>query len=190
MSSERLGLWASLRRFKPEKRNRPLQRRPDTELDFIETTRTKPAKLLFDTTVYIDILRGRFPETGLLILRAVQAWHSPVTEAELVASIGMLDPSHPQSRKIVEEIADLIDRRPIPRTITPDVIIWREAAIVSGILARLQSYKKDERRRVLNDALLYITARRHGCTLLTRNITDFDFLQQLDPSGRVLFYRV
>src|SRR5438874_11020257 len=67
--------------------------------------------------------------------------------------------------------------------------IWREAGILSGTLARLQGYKSDQRRRVLNDALLFATARKHGCSVLTRNVLDFDFLQQLNPSGKVLFYR-
>jgi hypothetical protein len=51
---------------------------------------------------------------------------------------------------------------------------------LSGTLARLQGYKSDQRRRVLNDALLFATARKHGCSVLTRNVLDFDFLQQLD----------
>jgi hypothetical protein len=37
--------------------------------------------------------------------------------------------------------------------------------------------------------LLFSSARKFGCTVLTRNLSDFDRLQQLDPSGRVLFYR-
>jgi predicted nucleic acid-binding protein len=41
----------------------------------------------------------------------------------------------------------------------------------------------------LNDALLFATARKHGCTVLTRNVIDFDLLAQLDPSGRVIFYQ-
>jgi predicted nucleic acid-binding protein len=56
------------------------------------------------------------------------------------------------------------------------------------MLARLQNYDKNNRKRVLNDALLFSTARKHGLTVLTRNILDFDFLQQLEPTGRVLFY--
>jgi len=124
------------------------------------------------------------------MLRAVDAWHSPVTGAGLAAACGLLDPAHSGTRKVVEEIAALIDRRPVQRTVAPDQSVWREAGILSGILARLQGYDKDKRGRIRNDALLYITARRNGCTVLTRNITDFDFLQQLDPSGRVLFYRV
>jgi predicted nucleic acid-binding protein len=181
---------ASLRRIKPEKRNKPLQRRPDSALEFIETTASRPAKLLYDTTVYIDILQDRFPKEGELMLRAVDAWHSPVTEAELAAACGLLDPDHSQTRKVIEEIAALIDRRPVQRTVMPDQKVWREAGILSGILARLQIYERDQRRRILNDALLYVSARRSGCTVLTRNTSDFDFLQQLEPTGRVLFYRV
>jgi hypothetical protein len=51
------------------------------------------------------------------------------------------------------------------------------------VLARTQGYGKEQRRRVLNDALLFETARKHGCAVLTRNMVDFDLLQQLDPSG-------
>ena len=124
------------------------------------------------------------------MLRAVDAWHSPVTEAELAAACGLLDPDHSQTHKIIEEIAALVDRRPVQRTVMPDQKVWRESGILSGILARLQGYGKDQRRRILNGALLYVSARYSGCTVLTRNISDFDFLQQLDPAGSVLFYRI
>ena len=187
MSSE---LWRSLRRYKPEKYARPLRRRPDSELDFLETANSRPTRLLYDTTVYIDILQKRFPETGKATLRAVDAWHSPVTEAELASGVGLLDPSHPKTRELIDEIAGVLDHRPAQRTIAPDAMVWREAGILSGILARLQCFDKNQRRRLLNDALLFVTARRHGCTLLTRNVSDFDLMQQLVPAGRVLFYRV
>jgi predicted nucleic acid-binding protein len=186
LSSE---LWRSLRRYQPEKGNQPLQRRPDSELDFVEAAKFRPAKLLYDTTVYIDVLQKRFPETGKPMLRAVEAWHSPVTEAELASGVGLLDPSHPKTRQLIDEIAGVLDQRPAQRTIAPDVMIWREAGILSGILARLQGVDKSQRRRLMNDALLFVTARRHGCTLLTRNVGDFDLMQQLEPAGRVLFYR-
>jgi len=41
---------------------------------------------------------------------------------------------------------------------------------------------------LLNDALLLETARKYGLTVLTRNIGDFDLLQQLEPTAKVLFY--
>jgi predicted nucleic acid-binding protein len=179
----------TLRRLKPEKRRVQLKPRAESDLDFLETTSKKPRKLLYDTTVYIDILQNRFPQTGDLMLRATEAWHSAVTEAELAAAIGLLDPAHSETRNIVEQITAVIEQRPRFRTIVPDAEVWREAGILSGILARVQGYGKDQRRRALNDALLFATARKHGCVVLTRNVVDFDLLQQLNPSGSVLFYK-
>ena len=180
---------ATLRRLKPEKRRAQLKPRAESDLNFIETTSKEPRKLLYDTTVYIDILQNRFPQGGELMLRATEAWHSPVTEAELAAAIGLLDPAHSGTREIVEEITAVVERRPSYRTIVPDAEIWREAGVLSGTLARLQGYGRENRRRALNDALLFATARKHGCVVLTRNVVDFDLLEQLAPSGSVLFYK-
>ena len=180
----------TLRRLKPDKHRAQLKPRSESDMEFIGTTRQRPAKLLYDTTVYIDILQGRFPQQGEAILRATEAWHSPVTEAELAATCGLLDPAHPRTREIVEQVGAVIDRRPSYRTIPPDSEIWRVAGILSGMLARTQGYGKEQRRRVLNDALLFETARKHGCAVLTRNLIDFDLLQQLDPSGHVMFYTI
>lgn len=180
----------TLRRLRPDKHRAQLKPRAESELEFIGTTKQQPTKLLYDTTVYIDILQGRFPQHGEAMLRATETWHSPVTEAELAATCGLLDPAHSRTREIVEQVAAVIDRRPSYRTITPDAEIWREAGILSGMLARTQGYRKEQRRRVLNDALLFETARKHGCAVLTRNVVDFDLLQQLDPSGHVMFYTI
>jgi hypothetical protein len=87
------------------------------------------------------------------MLRATEAWHSPVTEAELAATCGLLDPTHSQTLQIIEQVAAVIDRRPSYRTITPDPEVWWEAGLLSGTLARIQGYGREQRRRVLNDAL-------------------------------------
>ena len=180
---------ATLRRLKPGKHRDAFKPRAESELDFLGSAKYRPAKLLYDTTVYIDILQGHFPQDGERMLRATEAWHSPVTEAELAAACGRLDPAHPGTRQIVEKITKVIERRSTYRTIIPDSDVWREAGILAGTLVRLQGYGKDHGRRILNDALLFASARKFGCAVLTRNVTDFDFLQQLDPSGRVLFYK-
>jgi predicted nucleic acid-binding protein len=187
LSSEFQGI---LRRLKPDKHRAQLHPRAESELEFIGTTRPRHPKLLYDTTVYIDILQGRFPQQGEAILRATEAWHSPVTESELAATCGLLDPAHSQTHKIIEQVVAVIERRPSYRTLTPDPEIWREAGVLSGTLARTQSYGTEQRRRVLNDALLFATARKYGCALLSRNVRDFDLLQQLDPSGKVMFYKI
>ncbi|HXX64410.1 MAG TPA: hypothetical protein VEO56_11505, partial [Bacteroidota bacterium] len=85
----------TLRRLKPGKHQDAFRPRTESELDFLGSAKYRPAKLLYDTTVYIDILQGRFPQNGERMLRATEAWHSPVTESELAAACGRLDPTHP-----------------------------------------------------------------------------------------------
>ena len=181
---------AILGRLKPEKHRAQLRPRAESELEFLGTSSHRPTKLLYDTTVYIDILQGRFPQQGEAMLRATEAWHSPVTEAELAASYGLLDPALPQTAAIIAQVAAVIDRRSSYRTITPDPEVWREAGVLSGTLVRTQGYGTEQRRRVLNDALLFASAGKYGCAVLSRDVRDFDLLQQLDPSGRVVFYKI
>ena len=178
----------TLRRLKPDKKLEQLKPRPDSDLTFLGAA--KPQSLLYDTTVYVDILQGRFPATGEIMLTATEAWHSTVAETELASICALLDPMHPDSGDVIKEVTILIDRMSPYRMIAPDREVWRTAGILTGTLARLQGIPRADRRRTLNDALIFATARKHGHTVLTRNIIDFDFLQQLDPAGRIAFYRV
>jgi len=178
----------SLRRLKPAKNRRPLARRDPNDLEFVDLDKKLPPNLLLDTTVYIDAFQGRLPRDIDILLRATRVFHSTVTEAELAATIGRLDPADKRTAHIVKTISTSLDRRPLHRIRTPDRETWREAAIASGIIERLQGYAKADRRRALNDALIYFTALKHGDTVLTRNLGDFDFLQQVMPGGRMLFY--
>lgn len=181
----------TLRRLKPDKRREQLKPRNESELPFLGVVSSdKPRSLLYDTTVYVDILQGRFPAEAEGILRAADAWHSTVAEAELAAASALLDPAHAHTREVMKQITAVIDQISPHRMIAPDRETWRDAGILTGTIARLQGISKADRRRILNDALIFATARKHGHTVLTRNLTDFDFLHQLDPSGRVLFYRV
>jgi predicted nucleic acid-binding protein len=180
---------STLRRLKPEKRRIRLVPRKHFELPFLGVS-LKPPSFLYDTTVYVDVLLGRFPEAGEAMLLAADAWHSTVAESELAAVCALLDPAHVNTRKVLTEVADLIDRIPSHRIIQPDREVWSEAGILTGTIGRLQGISKADRRRILNDALIFASARRRGHTVLTRNVVDFDFLHQLDPSGRVMFYRV
>jgi len=186
--SSSLNVRTILRRLRPEKHQEALRRRSVSELPFLESASDLPRILLYDTTVYVDILQGHFPRVGEVAVRAADTWHSTVTEAELVAPCGSLNPDHPSTDQTIKQITAVIERRPPHRTIAPDREIWLIAGILSGMLARLQGYGRENRRRVLNDALIFATAHKYGMTVLTRNTDDFDFLQQLDPSGRVLFY--
>jgi predicted nucleic acid-binding protein len=147
-----------------------------------------PRALLYDTTVYVDILQGRFPAAAEVAIRAADAWHSPIAGAELIASCGFLNPADTRTRETTRQILAVIERLPSHRIVAPDRETWLAAGILAGIVARLQGYGRAERRRILNDALIFATARKFGMTVLTRNLAGFDFLLQLDPTGRVAFY--
>jgi hypothetical protein len=88
----------------------------------------------------------------------------------------------------VHQVAESIDLRPEHRILSPNRDVWREAGILAGLLGRLQHYGKNERRKVLDDALLYLTATRNGCVVLTRYVLDFDLLMQLDGTEEAVFY--
>lgn len=167
-----------------------LKPRAQAELSFLGPEFARPRSFLYDTTVYVDILHGRFPEADEAMLRATDAWHSAVAEGELALLCALLDPAHPNTRNVIKEIIAIVSRMPAHRQISPDREIWRLASILTGTIARLQRMPKPDQRRILNDALIFATARKYGHTVLTRNVVDFDFLQQLDPSGSVVFYKV
>ena len=178
----------SLRRLKPEKRQKQLEYHDRAHLRFLPNLKPPFPKLLLDTTVYIDALQGNLPEYAGIVLRAGKLWHSTVTESELAALAGLLDPKRPETASVIVQVAESIDQRPEHRILSPDRDIWREAGILAGLLARLQHYHKNERRKALNDALIYLTATKNGCVVLTRNVLDFDLLMQLDGTGQAVFY--
>ena len=178
----------SLRRLKPEKRQKQLEYRDRSQLRFLSNLKPPFPKFLLDTTVYIDAMQGNLPEYAEIALRAGDLWHSTVTESELAALAGLLDPKHPDTASVVSQVAEAIDQRPEHRILSPNRDVWREAGILAGVLARLQHYGKNERRKSLNDALIYLTASKNGCVVLTRNVLDFDLLMQLDATGQAVFY--
>lgn len=178
----------SLRRLKPEKHRKPLPYRDRSRLRFLSDLKAPFPKLLLDTTVYIDVLQGSLPDYAEVAMRAGSLWHSTVTEAELAAVAGLLDPAHPETTGVIAQVAASINLRPVHRILNPDRDAWREAGILAGLLARLQGYGKNQRRKALNDALIFLTAAKHGCAVLTRNISEFDLLMQLDARGHAIFY--
>ena len=182
---------AVLRRLKPEKRLDSLAHREVNDLPFFHLASSIPEKLLYDSTVYIDNLNKKYPVTSEGVVRASQIWHSSVTEAELLHASGRLDPRHPATAKAIARITQTLRNRPPYRTIVPDQQIWQEAGVLTGLITRIRKQEDGiQQRRLMNDALIFFSALKYGCTVLTRNLSDFDAMQQLVPQGRVLFYEV
>ncbi len=188
--SSRSRVEQSLRRLKPDKHLTRLRPRERSSLEFIEAIEEGSLKLLLDTSVYIDELQGKLLPRVNVKLERSQLWHSAVSESELAAILGLLNPDHKDTPSIIKFVSILLDGRQEHRILIPDQEVWREAGILSGELARLQGYGKSDRRRALNDALIFLSAAKQGCSVLTRNVADFDLLMQLAPFGKAIFYEV
>lgn len=175
--------WA---RFDPR---RTLQRRADADLPFANAMELAGQPLLLDTCVYIDQLQGRAPELVEQLVDARQVHHSTVAIQELLHTVGVLDPADPRTKDVIKLIQRQIEAMPDHRVCVPDADVLARAAILAGMLARLQGYASDAKLRVLQDSVLFLQAQKLGFTVLTANIADFDFMLQLIPTGRVMFYR-
>jgi predicted nucleic acid-binding protein len=173
-------------RFDPK---RTLRRRIDADLPFVDEARIAGGALLLDTCAYIDQLKGRAPEILDRLIEARQVHHSTIAVQELMHAAGRLDPADARTARAITDIGSLIKAMPAHRLLTPDAETLGRAALLSGMLCRLQGYAKDARLKALSDCVLVLQAHRHGLTVLTANIAEFDILLQLVADGRVLFYR-
>jgi len=180
-------LARALRRIRPQ-RTSDLVRRSNAELPIVQTPVSAGAELVLDTCVYIDVLQGRTPTrvNDLLEVRIVN--HSTVCLAELTHLFGRLDPTHPDTKGVLREVRHTIEDIPDHRLSSPSETAMGEAGMLAGLVTRLSGNDRGERPALLNDASLYLQALERGWIVLTRNIRDFDYLDQLLPADRVLFY--
>jgi hypothetical protein len=175
--------WA---RFNP---GNTLARRSDDELPFASASLIVGQGLLLDTCVYIDQMQDRSPQVLDDLIAQRQVNHSTVAMQELMHTVGVLNPSDARTASVVGVIGKQIKAMPPHRIFAPDIEVLGRAALLSGILSRLQGYKKDGKLRALQDCVLFLQAQKLGLIVLTANVGDYDILLQLIPTGRVLFYR-
>jgi predicted nucleic acid-binding protein len=184
-------LQQALRTLKPQKRTERLERRSDSELRWAFEEPSIGGALLLDTSVYLDVLQGRSPEAvdELLVFRVCH--HSAVCLAELTHVFGRLDPAHVSTKAVLRTVRETIEDIPEHRLHAPEPTTWGQAGMLAGELVRLSGLPKGQghERKFLNDALIYLQARLLGASVLTGNIRDFDYLNQLVPIVRIILYR-
>lgn len=178
---------ASIRRIKPQRRTVSLIRRDDADLPFVSGAHLVGRELLLDTNVYIDVLQGKPPAVvdGLLQTRIVN--HSTIALAELTHLIGALDPAHAGTANILRILGQTIDDMRPYRLTPPSTRAFGEGGMLAGLVARLTGQRRDI--KLLNDAKLFLQAAETGCDLLTGNIRDFDWFDQLLPGTGLLLYK-
>jgi predicted nucleic acid-binding protein len=184
-----IDLNAVLRRYKPHRRISFLPERDQKELARFDNLRVKAGtRFLLDTGVYIKQAAGLLTDDQRDKLAKVEAHHCAVCLGEITAGLANRDVAHANWPRECEYWAGLFANLPKTRTYAPDAEIWAAAGVLTGTLTRIQGYQPAQRKEVLNDALIYLTALKHGIPVLTENRKDFDRLQQLVPGGR--FYLI
>jgi hypothetical protein len=73
------------------------------------------------------------------------------------------------------------------RLTAPSARTFAKAGMLSGLVTRLTGQPRTS--ALLNDALLFLQARDAGRDLLTGNVRDFDWFDQLLPGAGVMLYR-
>jgi hypothetical protein len=175
-------------RHDPAHWHRSLRHRPKVDLPFDPSQIPADAVLLFDSTVYIDQLKGQLPPSIVDLIASRTIFHGAPALAELAVTIGALDPTDHRTRSTLIPIVETLERIDSSRIVAPSYEVWLEASIISGILARTQSIAKHDRRKFLNDSLLFLLAADHGCVMISRNSRDLDLLLQMRPQTAVLLY--
>jgi predicted nucleic acid-binding protein len=179
----------TLARHDPAAWTRTLAYRDRAELPFDAGAVDVAAPVMLDTTVYLDALRapGLPAPVARLVARNV-VLHCAIACAELAVSVGHLDPAHPSTAAYRAPLVETLSRMAPARIVAPSAGAWTEAAVIGGILARIQGYPRDSRRALLNDALMLLTALEAGATLISRNVRHMDLLLRFRPDALVLLY--
>ena len=197
-------MGAAARRHNPSAHVATLRYRTDTALPF-DPAASPGLPLLLDTTFYLHRSTGKVPQSirALIASRRHMVHNCGVVCAELAISVGLLHPSDTRTATTIAAIRSHLDQMVKDKTVAPSASAWTEAAVLAGILARTQGLAVSKRtlnpdqaccqegrhRKLLLDALIYLTAVEQDMLLISANVRHMDLLLQLHPTRNVLLYR-
>ncbi|MBI4591583.1 MAG: PIN domain-containing protein [Candidatus Rokubacteria bacterium] len=122
---------------------------------------------ILDTNVYVGYWeRGLYEERLSAVQRAFVVRHSAVVLSELRRGARTRE-----AQSIVEDLFRIarIQWEPTPAD-------WWEAGRLIRKIGDARRWDRNKRRDFQNDALIALTARRHGATVVAANSQDFDLL--------------
>jgi predicted nucleic acid-binding protein len=188
----------------PDAFQRPFPYREDKDLPFDGTAMPSDCPVMLDTNVTIARLQGKLPSAVAAFVEASVVIHSSVALSEISISACILDPSNPATEANRSPLLRLLEAIRLSDCRSPSPAAWVEAGTLSGILARVhhglaksrqelsaveRCCQKGRRRELLNDALLFLSAREQGAILVSSNVSDVDVLLRFRPDARVLLFR-
>jgi tRNA(fMet)-specific endonuclease VapC len=129
--------------------------------------------MVFDTNVYVAALREGLGGASFERLEgaAPRTFLVSVVSAELRA--GALNES---GRQAVIELGQHFQR--VGRVVVPTARSWNDAGDLLARIARREPSFRTKLRGLWNDALIALSARQVGATLVTENLHDFELLRR------------
>ena len=126
------------------------------------------AKVLFDASVYIQAWREK--RNDLVVSRA---WRGAFVYLSAVVGCELLRGARDRAMQgtIKRLWKDLASSR---RLILPQAQDWYDAGVVLAKIGAKYSYETIGQTRLVHDTLVALSARRHGITVITLNIADFE----------------
>jgi predicted nucleic acid-binding protein len=122
---------------------------------------------VIDTSVYVNHWEGVLDEQALTWIRAKFV----VRQSSVVLSELRRGARTPQARQLVEEL-----RRLTKIYWTPITADWWTAGVIIQRIGDAQGWDRRKRQEFQNDALIALSARRYGATIITANQNDFELL--------------
>lgn len=161
------------------------------------------APVMPDTNFYLRRLQGKLPADISNFVLGRPVLHSGVACSELAISAGILDPAHPGTARNRAVVMGLLDAISDTDIVAPSAEAWAEAGMLAGILARTQHLAKPKkslttdqaccqeglRRKLINDALIFLSACEQRAVLLSANSKDMDLLLRFKPGANVLLFK-
>jgi len=128
--------------------------------------------ILYDSSVYIAALRAGSQSAALVrrFAESAPVWLSSVVLEELYAGASK------SAHRVVERLERDFGRA--KRILVPNLSDWTGAGRVLALLALKYDYEQIGQGRLTNDALIAMSARRVGITVITANARDFARLAQ------------
>ena len=122
---------------------------------------------ILDTSVYVGHWeQGRYEETLQAVERSFVVRHSAVVLSELRRGART-----PRAERMVERLF-----RTVAVRWEPTASDWWQSGLLIRTIGDAQDWDRVKRRDFQNDALIALTARRHGATIVTANLRDFGLL--------------
>ena len=122
---------------------------------------------IVDASVYVNHWEGVLDDDVLAGVRAKFV----VRQSSVVLSELRRGARTMQARRLVEAL-----RRLTKTQWTPDAADWWKAGAIIQKIGDAQNWDRRKRQEFQNDALIALSARRYGATIVTANRTDFELL--------------